>query len=164
MKKIKKVQVTTILFSISLVLFFTGCAKKGISYSFSPIQERAGITQEEKDKVEELLKSAPKMPKGISFYSYEIQKAKDGSLKVNGFVRNNTGDDVCNIFGAFRIESDDKKFASADFSLDESTFGVLKNGDSRPWSLIYNKHQVLSSLEDIDSYVISVDVEYEILN
>ena len=96
------------------------------------------------------------------FPSLPFNSYSSGGLKANGFVRNNTKDNVTDIFGTFSIKSSGETIATADFSLGEQQFGVLNSGDNRPWSLIYKKNQVLIPLESIETYSVDLDVSYEI--
>ncbi|MBR4072526.1 MAG: SLAP domain-containing protein [Clostridia bacterium] len=152
----------TVFLCIAVLLLLTGCFKTSPTYSFAPIQDESLISEENRKKLDEYLEEAPKAEKGVSFYAYEIVKMEDGGLKANGFVRNNTKDNVTDIFGTFSIKSSGETIATADFSLGEQQFGVLNSGDNRPWSLIYKKNQVLIPLESIETYSVDLDVSYEI--
>lgn len=165
-----------LLMSCLLLCTAAGCNKEGeqdtpvqgeensfYGYTFAPIQETENISNAQKKELLDHLKEAGEPKKGVSFYGYDAQWQEDGSLNVLGFVRNNCGNDICDIKGTFEVIQGSTVVARADFTLGEEQFGQLQDKDNRPWTLKYTAAQVQEHVEDLSQYTMKVTVDYTIL-
>lgn len=148
-----------------LITAFTGCTKKITVYSFGPKEDLTKISQTQKDLLQQKLNEAPKIKEGLSYYGYNAKFDDEGSLIVDGFFMNNTGNTAKNITGVITIDCVISKeytltIAKGQFEFKEQDFGKLKNGEARPWQLKF-KDDLIVNKRDFTTYNINAELKYE---
>ena len=92
---------------------------------------------------------------GIYFFDEE------DNLVVDGYMRNFTGHNIKNITGNITVATvtgDNVGGAYFEFPVEE--FGVLKNGHSRPWRLIFHSDYVNIEIVDLSEFTVTTEFEF----
>ena len=98
---------------------------------------------------------------GVNFVGYYARFDDEDNLVVDGYMRNFTGHNIKNITGNITVATvsgDNVGGAYFEFPVEE--FGVLKNGHSRPWRLIFNSDYVNIEIVDLSEFTVTTEFEF----
>ncbi|WP_182101543.1 SLAP domain-containing protein [Niallia taxi] len=95
----------------------------------------------------------------VSFTGVDAKFQDDGSLVIEGFVRNGFDYTIKNLAGELKVldNRDNEPIASEPFTLSEDKFGKLKSGESRLWAFTLKAESVKNKENDLKNYVVIFD-------
>ena len=156
--------VITAIAAIALLLMLYKLNSSNQKWSFGPKVDTSAVYKSEKRRLQKLINDMGEPVKGLSFTGYRAYYTEDGGLIIEGFLRNNTGYKIFNIYGDISIKKDNEIVASSYFTFFEADFGVLKNKTSRHWSLEFTPEFVNLYDVDLSEYIVATDLQYNYLN
>lgn len=99
---------------------------------------------------------------GVSFVEYNAQIGQNGSLVVDGYLRNFSGSEIYNIECSVTAENSETQeyVARGHFEFPENIFGSLENGKSRPVRITYDSDNINVSDYDLSKLTFSAELTY----
>lgn len=115
----------------------------------------------EQAKLQKILNDFGDPAAGLSFVGYRT-RFDNGSLYVDGFFRNNTGEDIYNIYGDIYIKTENEIIASDYYMFFEPSFPAIENNYSVPYSIVFKPSSVFFSNVELEEYSIKTVFDYNI--
>lgn len=126
--------------------------------TMAPDQEKPD--EKRMDKLQTKLNELGNAPESrVSFTGVDAKFQEDGSLVIEGFVRNGFEYAVKNLAGEMRVldNRDNEPIAAEPFALTEDKFGELKSGESRLWTFTLKPESIKNKENDLKNYVVIFD-------
>ena len=156
--------VITAIAAIALLVMLYKLNSSNQKWSFGPNVDTSAVDKSEKRRLQKLINDMGEPVNGVSFTGYHAYYTEDGGLIIEGFLRNNTGYKIFNIYGNISIKKDNEIVASSYFTFFEADFGILKNKTSRQWTLKFTPEFVNMYDVDLSEYIVATDLQYNYQN